>query len=29
MPVYLGERNKLLVTWDCYLYRLAGAAATF
>jgi N-acetylglucosaminyl-diphospho-decaprenol L-rhamnosyltransferase len=26
MPVYLGERNKLLVTWDCYPYRAPVAA---
>ena len=26
MPVYLGERNKVLVTWDCYPYRAPVAA---
>jgi N-acetylglucosaminyl-diphospho-decaprenol L-rhamnosyltransferase len=27
MPVYLGERNKLLVTWDCYPFRAPVAIA--
>jgi N-acetylglucosaminyl-diphospho-decaprenol L-rhamnosyltransferase len=27
MPVYLGERNKLLVTWDCYPWRAPVALA--
>lgn len=26
MPVYLGERNKLLVTWDCFPLRLPVVA---